>query len=157
LDKLSGLDQSGGDLRLKRIIRRIVAELFSTIDECNVTPEEFWAAVAFLQGSAPEFGLIAPGLGFERLLDIRADLADRAAGLAGGTPRTIEGPLYVPGAPLSEGFARLDDGDEQGEVLIMEGRVVGANDQPVAGAVVDVWQANTQGMYSYFDPSQKAY
>ena len=35
------------------------------------------------------------------LLDIREDEKDRKAGLPAGTPRTIEGPLYVAGAPLS--------------------------------------------------------
>lgn len=157
LDKVSGLDQKGGDVRLKKIIRRIVGDLFATMDEFDVTPEEFWAALAFLQSGAPEFGLMAPGFGFDHFLDLRSDLADAAAGVAGGTPRTIEGPLYVAGAPVSKGEARLDDGDEQGEVLIMEGRVVDTAGHPITNALVDVWQANTRGMYSFFDPSQKPY
>ncbi len=42
-----------------------------------------------------------------------------------GTPRTIEGPLYVAGAPESVGFARMDDGSEEGKIptLIIEGTV----------------------------------
>ena len=66
-------------------------------------------------------------------------------GLEGGTPRTIEGPLYIAGAPLSKGEARLDDGSEQGEVLFMSGQVRGTDGKPIAGAIVDVWHANTQG------------
>ena len=79
------------------------------------------------------------------------------AGITGGTPRTIEGPRYVAGAPLSEGTARLDDGNEDGEVLFMSGQVRSADGRPLAGAIVDVWHANTLGGYSFFDPSQKPY
>jgi catechol 1,2-dioxygenase len=64
------------------------------------------------------------------------------------------GPLYIAGAPLSKGEAQLDDGSETGEVLFMGGEVRDANGKPVAGAIVDVWHANTRGGYSFFDPSQ---
>jgi catechol 1,2-dioxygenase len=65
--------------------------------------------------------------------------------------------LYIAGAPLSKGEARLDDGTEQGEVLFMDGQVRDMDGKPVAGAVVDVWHANTLGGYSFFDPSQSKY
>ncbi|WP_157218077.1 catechol 1,2-dioxygenase [Flavisphingomonas formosensis] len=157
LDRVSGLTVGGGDPRTKQIVRRIVSDLYTTIDEFDITPDEFWGTLGFLQQGAMEFGLIAPGLGFDHFLDIRMDEADKAAGIEGGTPRTIEGPLYVPGAPLAKGFARLDDGTDKGEVLVMHGRVTDQDGQPVAGAIVDVWHANTLGNYSYFDKSQTDY
>jgi catechol 1,2-dioxygenase len=157
LGRVSGMTGPGGNDRTKHIVRRIVSDLYATIDEFDVTPEEFWSALSFLQHGAAEFGLITPGLGFDRLLDIRMDEKDKAAGVGGGTPRTIEGPLYVHGAPLSKGFARLDDGTEQGEVLVVHGRVLDPKGKPLAGAIVDVWQANTRGNYSHFDPAQSTY
>ena len=157
LDRVSGLTQANGDPRLKRILRRVVEGLYAAIDEFDVAPEEFWRLVSFLQEAAPEFGLIAPGLGFDHVLDVRMDLADKAAGADGGTPRTIEGPLYVAGAPLTTGKARLDDGTDKGETLIMAGRVLAPDGQPIAGAIVDVWHANSMGAYSHFDPSQSPY
>lgn len=157
LDKIAGLDQAAGDPRMKAIIRRIVGDLFATIDEFDVSEDEFWHSVNFLAAGAPEFGLWAAGLGFEHFLDVRMDIADRKAGLEGGTPRTIEGPLYVAGAPRSTSFARLDDGTDEGDVLIMKGRVLDMAGNPVAGAIVDVWQANTMGHYSYFDKTQSAF
>ena len=45
------------------------------------------------------------------------DEAEEKAGLSGGTPRTIEGPLYVYGAPESTGFARMDDGAESAHAV----------------------------------------
>lgn len=156
IDKLSGQDAQGGDTRMKAIVRRIVGDLFATIDEFDVTDDEFWAALNYASAGAAEFGLWAAGLGIERYLDIRADASDAAAGISGGTPRTIEGPLYVAGAPESQGFARLDDGsdDGKGEVIIMHGQVRDVDGQAVAGAKVEVWHANTLGNYSYFDQSQ---
>lgn len=154
LDKIAGLDGAGGDPRVKAIVRRIVSDLFATVDAFDVSEDEFWSAVNFLASAAPEFGLWAAGLGFEHFLDVRMDLADAQAGIDGGTPRTIEGPLYVAGAPRSTGFARLDDGADEGEILIMQGRVLDAAGRPIVGAVVDVWHANTLGNYSYFDKTQ---
>jgi catechol 1,2-dioxygenase len=157
LDRVSGIDKQNGSPRTKQILRRVVADVYAIIDEFDITPEEFWRTLGFLQAASPEFGLIAPGLGLDHYLDIRMDLADRARGRTGGTPRTIEGPLYVAGAPLKKGYARLDDGTETGEVLIMHGTVHGPDHRPIAGAIVDVWQANTRGAYSHFDPAQPAY
>jgi len=157
LERVSGAAGPGGTPRVKQILRRIVSDLYSTIDEFDITPEEFWATLGFFQAGAMEFGLIAPGLGFDRFLDIRMDAADKRAGVEGGTPRAIEGPLYVPGAPLSTGFARLDDGTDNAETLIMSGHVLGLDNKPIAGAIVDVWHANSLGNYSFFDPSQSKY
>jgi catechol 1,2-dioxygenase len=157
LDRVSGADQPGGIPRVKKVVRQIVAALYEIIEEFDVTQEEFWRAVAFLQKAAPEFGLIAPGLGFDHFFDIRMDAEDASQGRIGGTPRTIEGPLYVPGAPLSYGQAKLDDGSETGETLIVQGVVMDQHRKPLPGAIVDVWQANTRGAYSHFDPTQILY
>lgn len=81
------------------------------------------------------------------------DEKERCAGLQGGTPRTIEGPLYIADAPLERGEARLDQDPEEGEVLFVEGQVRDNAGTPIPGAVVDVWHANTKGFYSFFDPT----
>ena len=159
LMKVSNLGDGTGDVRLKRIVHRVAYDLFRTIEEFDVQPDEFWSAVAYITrlGQANEAGLLVPGLGLETFLDMRMDQAEQKAGIEGGTPRTIEGPLWIAGAPLSKGGARLDDGKEQGEVLFMEGQVRDLEGKPVASAVVDVWHANTKGGYSFFDPSQPKY
>ncbi len=159
LNKAAGLSQPGGNERLERIVHRLAWDICRTVEEFDVTPTEFWTAVSYVTrlGQAHEVGLLVPGLGIEHFLDLQMDEKERRAGLAGGTPRTIEGPLYITDAPLSKGEARLDQDPEQGEVLFMEGQVKDADGKPVAGAIVDVWHANTKGGYSHFDPSQSAY
>jgi len=96
-----------------------------------------------------------PGSGLEHFLDLFMDAKDAEAGLTGGTPRTIEGPLYVAGAPLEEGDVNLTkDPDETGS-LYMRGRVTGPDGEPVKDAILHVWHANSQGWYSHFDPTRE--
>ncbi|MBV8912763.1 MAG: catechol 1,2-dioxygenase [Acetobacteraceae bacterium] len=159
IDRVAGYDQKGGDPRFKKIIERVVTDMCRTIEDFDVTPSEFWTACAYLTrlGQANEVGLLVPGLGIEHFLDLFMDEKERRAGLEGGTPRTIEGPLYITDAPLSKGEARLDQDPDQGMVLFMEGQVKDTHGKPVPGAIVDVWHANSKGGYSHFDPSQTPY
>lgn len=152
----SGLEQDGGSARTKLIVHRILSDLFKTIEDLEITSDEYWAGVAYVNrlGASSEAGLLSPGLGLDRFLDMRMDAEDAALGITDGTPRTIEGPLYVEGAPVAQGYVRLDDGsDTAGETLIMHGVVQGADGKPLVGAKVEVWHANTKGFYSHFDPT----
>jgi catechol 1,2-dioxygenase len=152
----SGLNQEGGNPRAKQIIHRILSDLYKAIEDLDITSDEYWAGVAYLNqlGARGEAGLLSPGLGLDRYFDMRMDAEDAALGVANGTPRTIEGPLYVAGAPVAQGFARLDDGsDTAGHALVMHGTIYGADGQPLPGAQVEVWHANTKGFYSHFDPT----
>lgn len=146
------------NLRVQSIVLRLVSDLFKAIEDLDLSASEVWQGLEFLQeaGGRMELGLIAPGIGLDRFLDIRFDEAEAKLGISGGTPRTIEGPLYVAGAPASVGFARLDDGSEvaQGKVLFMQGTVYGADGQPLPNSTVEVWHANLLGNYSFFDKSQ---
>ena len=71
-----------------------------------------------------------------------------ALGLRAQEPRipteaNIEGPYYRAGAPfrtkLAEGL--------KGEPLRIGGRVLGLDGRPLAGALLDVWQADREGAY----------
>lgn len=155
----SGLNADGGNDRFKNIMHQLLSDLCQTIKKFDITDEEFWVAVNYLNelGERKEAALLAAGLGLEHYLDMRADEKEAAAGTDVGTPRTIEGPLYVANAPLSEGFARMDDGSENAETMWLHGSVTDLDGKPVAGAIVDIWHANTLGGYSFFDPSQSEY
>ncbi len=159
LARVTEANVGDGNPRVRSIAARIVGDLFRAIDELDITPDEFWVGVDWLSrlGASGQAGLITAGLGFDRLLDIRADEADERAGRAAGTPRAIEGPLYIAGAPLSRYETRVDEGEPKGEVMVMEGRVLGLDGKPVAGAIIDVWHANELGRYSHFDPDQAEY
>jgi catechol 1,2-dioxygenase len=158
--RISGTQSKPADERVKAVVDRLLLDIFTVIDDFDVTPEEFWSALSYLTelGQSNEYGLLAAGLGIEHYFDLRLDAKEAAAGIEpGGTPRTIEGPLYVAGAPVSVGEARLDDDTDKGEILFMEGQVTDTAGRPLPGATVEVWHANTLGNYSYFDKSQSAF
>jgi catechol 1,2-dioxygenase len=95
-----------GNPRLKRIVQRVLQDTARLIEDLEVTEDEFWLAVDYLNrlGGRGEAGLLVAGLGIEHFLDLLQDAKDAEAGLTGGTPRTIEGPLYVAGAPLAQAW-----------------------------------------------------
>ncbi|MGM0784427.1 MAG: catechol 1,2-dioxygenase [Pseudomonadota bacterium] len=160
LNSVAGFDQAGGDERAKQIMHRLLSDLYKLIDDFDVTQEEYWSAVNLLNalGHETPFGLLSPGLGFDHYLDMRQDAIDAEAKRVGGTPRTIEGPLYVAGAPVAEGFARMDDGqDPDGETMWLTGQVRDLDGTPIAGAKVEIWHANSKGGYSFFDKTQSEY
>jgi protocatechuate 3,4-dioxygenase beta subunit len=71
----------------------------------------------------------------------------------GPTPRQTSGPFY----PLYDqvdkdlDLTRMTGHDEPaaGEVIRVQGRVLDAGCRPVAGALVDLWQADSNGRYSH--------
>ena len=86
-------------------------------------------------------------------------LADRRAGSAPAdgdcerTPKEIMGPFY----PIREQDDKDVDltrvagreGRAEGEVIRVHGRVIDDDCSPVAGAMVEIWQANKHGRYSH--------
>ncbi|MCY1350526.1 Catechol 1,2-dioxygenase [compost metagenome] len=157
--EVSGFNNDQGSQRMKKLVNRILMDTIRIIEDLEVTTEEFWKAVDYLNrmGARGEAGLLVAGLGLEHYLDLLLDAQDEQAGLTGGTPRTIEGPLYVAGAPISEGETRMDDGTDAGTVMFLQGQVKDTEGNPIAGAIVDLWHANTKGTYSYFDTTQSDY
>tara|TARA_A100001391_G_scaffold119169_1_gene80936 strand:+ start:3574 stop:4467 length:894 start_codon:yes stop_codon:yes gene_type:complete len=153
LDRVAGIGAEGGNDRLKAIVREIVEQLMETIVRHDITEDELWTAVNYLQNGAQEFGLLMPGIGLEHFVDLYLDAKDEEAGRTGGTPRTIEGPLYVEGAPLVDSGANLTDDADDTDTLYMSGRVMGPDGEPVKGAILHVWHANSKGFYSHFDPT----
>ncbi|MGY1446907.1 catechol 1,2-dioxygenase [Pseudomonas chlororaphis] len=157
----AGLKNAAGNPRNKQIVLRILQETARLIEELEISDGEFWAGVEYINrlGKSNEAGLLAAGLGVEHFLDLLNDAKEADAGRTGGTPRTIEGPLYVAGAPLSQGYARMDDGaeDEVATAFFVEGQILNLQGQPIAGALVDLWQADSKGNYSHFDKSQSEF
>ena len=149
------------DARVEQVVIRLLSDLFKAIEDLDITPSEVWKGLEYMTdaGQANELGLLAAGLGLEHFLDLRADEADAKAGLNGGTPRTIEGPLYVAGAPETVGFARMDDGSESDtlDTLYIEGVVKDTAGNIIEGAKVEIWHANGLGTYSFFDKRQSEF
>lgn len=155
LDRAVGKSFDTGSQRLKPVLRDLLESLMTVIVRHDLSEDEVWAAVHFLQQGADEFGLLMPGLGIEHFLDLLMDARDKAAGRLGGTPRTIEGPLYVAGAPIVENDSNLTSDPDDTQTLYMSGRIRGPDGEAVENAVLHVWHADSHGFYSHFDPTHE--
>ena len=63
------------------------------------------------------------------------------------TEDNAEGPYYIADAPQKEKLGEL----LKGEKLIISGRVLDYNCNPVPGAIIDIWQTDSKGEYYFED------
>jgi protocatechuate 3,4-dioxygenase beta subunit len=143
------------DPRLKQIIIALVAHLHSFATEVGLTQEEWAAGIQFLTAAGhitnetlQEFILLSDTLGLSMLVDLIDHCAD-----SGETESTVLGPFWVPDAPWRENGAVIAR-PQDGEPLYVFGRVTDLDGAPLAGAIVDVWQASGSGLYDVQDPDQ---
>jgi protocatechuate 3,4-dioxygenase, beta subunit len=65
------------------------------------------------------------------------------------TPPQILGPFYPFMQTPTDSGDLTSGGTAKGTILYLSGRVLAADGQPVAGAKVEIWQANAAGRYSH--------
>jgi hydroxyquinol 1,2-dioxygenase len=138
----------GVDPRFRGIMTILVRHLHAAVREAAITPEEWLAAIRFLTQTGQicsdwrqEFILLSDALGVSMLVD-----AINHARPQGATENTVLGPFYVSGAPRLQHGANISL-DGKGEPVLMRGRVTDTQGRPIAGATLDVWQANEDGFY----------
>ena len=51
-EQAAGRSESKGDPRVKEVTERLLYRLMQVIDECDVSMDEFWAAVGFIAKTA---------------------------------------------------------------------------------------------------------
>lgn len=68
------------------------------------------------------------------------------------TPAQTEGPYYPRKKPSESDtdLTRIGIGPQaQGQVLVLEGTIIDPEDRPIAGARVEIWQTDHQGIYAH--------
>ena len=93
-----------------------------------------------------EFILASDLLGVSSLVDM---INHRNGG--GTTQSSLLGPFFVESAPMLEVGGDLI-GNNDGEPVLVTGQVSGPDGQPVAGAMLEVWQNAANGLYDTQDP-----
>lgn len=70
-----------------------------------------------------------------------------------GSPEAIEGPFYMPGAPMLDRpcVMPMRDG-ERGDILFFSGRITDTSGRPIPAAELDLWHADADGFYSNIHP-----
>lgn len=134
--------------RVEAIFDDLIVALQDLIEKHQVTFEEYRAFQEWLT--------LAGSQGFEipLVLDVfLATTVDNVNAAGEGTESNVEGPFYVPDTPVLDAPVVLPKrDDEPGETLVFSGTVRSTDGSPLAGAVLDVWQANGVGAYSHFSP-----
>ena len=141
------------DPRLRSLLTALTEHLHAFIKEVHLTEDEWAEAVDFLTRTGKkcdsvrqEFVLLSDVLGLSMLVET---INHRTRGTS--TESTVLGPFHMVESPprrLGENIAL----DGKGEPCLVTGQVTGPDGVPLAGALVDVWQANAAGYYDVQQP-----
>jgi hydroxyquinol 1,2-dioxygenase len=136
------------DPRLAEILTSLVRHLHGFAREVRLTEAEWMAAIQWLNRTGQisdekrqEFILASDVLGLSMLVVQMNHRLDPDA-----TPNTVLGPFHIDGSPPLPFGADMSDG-VAGTPLFVHGTVRDLSGAPVAGALLDVWQADGDGMY----------
>ena len=155
------------DERLRVLMTSLVKHVHAFAREVDLTPDEWLAGLKFLTATGqisnerrPEFILLSDTLGLSMMVVALAQA--RASGAVQGatepTEATVEGPFFWPGAPEMPLGADIAEG-VPGEPTFYMGRVTDTDGKPLAGALLDVWSGDGDGMYDVqlsAEPTMKA-
>jgi hydroxyquinol 1,2-dioxygenase len=140
------------DERLGTVMRSLTAHLHAFVKDVVLTEEEWRTAIGILtatghitSGKRQEWILWSDALGVSMLVDA---LSNRAPD--GATESTVQGPFYVPGAPLRAYGERIDE-MPAGEPLWVHGSVRSLDGRPLPGAELDIWQNGDNELYAVQD------
>lgn len=144
------------DARLKQIVSALVRHAHAFFREVQLTDQEFEKGLEFVKGIGQatvddhnEVVLCADVLGFSTLVTLlnTVDCSNR-------TPGALLGPFYRGNSPEYADGDSIVAPDSPGSPMFVRCRVVDIAGKPVAGAMVDVWQASPVGLYENQDPEQ---
>ena len=144
------------DPRLRFVLERLVSHLHDFTREVELTHDEWRKAIEFLTAcgniTTPErneFILLSDVLGLSSLVDMIHSPEE-------ATPSSVLGPFHIKGAPdLPVGGDLKQDND--GDAVIIQGKVLASNGTPIAGAILEIWQTADNGLYSNQDAAQPEY
>ncbi|MBW4491020.1 MAG: hypothetical protein KME12_24930 [Trichocoleus desertorum ATA4-8-CV12] len=147
-------DRGKSHPRLYEIYTSLIQHLHNFVREVKLTESELQQGRDFLNQvthhtqeiPSGELHLLTDLFGISELVELLHD-AHR------GTESNLAGPMYVPNAPERQMGDRLGI-DAEGDSLFLSGRVLDLHSQPIAKALIDVWQPNSKGLYDIQNPSQ---
>ena len=136
------------DPRLRQVMQSLIKHLHGFVRDIEPTQAEWATAIDWLTRTGQlcsqkrqEFILSSDVLAVSMLVDA---INHRQPG--GATPSTVEGPFHVPNAPPVANGGNMAEG-APGIPCFVTGTVTGLGGEPVAGAVLDLWQTDGEGLY----------
>ena len=148
------------DPRFRHVMTSLVRHLHDFVRDVQLTEGEWITAIQFLTDvgktcteQRQEFILLSDTLGISVLV-----ISINHPAESGSAESTVLGPYYWEGAPEMPLGSNLAAG-VKGEPAFYSGRVLSADGQPLANAVLDVWSGDGEGNYDMQmpgEPSMKA-
>ncbi|KAG6830225.1 hypothetical protein H0H92_001665 [Tricholoma furcatifolium] len=134
--------------RTKFIFHSLVNHLHAFVRETSITNEEWMSTIQFLTQTGQmcsdvrqEFILLSDVLGVSTLVDTINN-----AKPPGATEATVLGPFYTEDAhEVANGDTIASEG--KGDYMFVEGRVLDTKGNPIAGAIIDTWETDENGLY----------
>jgi hydroxyquinol 1,2-dioxygenase len=141
------------DPRLRQIMLGLVKHLHAFVKEVELSEDEWFQAIEILTEAGrmcsdkrQEFILFSDTLGVSMVVDL---LNHRKPD--GATESTVFGPFHRLGAPELPAGGNIAERDSSGTPTLVSGRVLDLDGEPIAGAALDVWQAQSNGLYDSQD------
>lgn len=137
------------DPRLQQVMQSLVKHLHVFVNDVRPSTEEWLGALEFLRDTARycddtrnEFILLCDTLGVSILIDLINNGKPE-----GATESTLLGPVHRLSAPEVPSGTNIAAESREGIPAVVKGRVLDLEGRPIAGAWIDVWQANGDGFY----------
>lgn len=134
--------------RLAQVMAVLTRHLHAAVKEIEPTEAEWFEAIKFLTATGQmcndwrqEYILLSDVLGVSMLVDA---INNRKP--SGASESTVLGPFHVadaPELPMGSDICL----DQKGDPMLVRGTIRSTDGSPIAGAKIDVWQANDEGFY----------
>ena len=141
------------DPRLRQIMLSLIGHLHAFVKEVQLTEAEWFQAIEILTEAGKmcsdkrqEFILFSDTLGVSMVVDLIDHRKPE-----GATESTVFGPFHRLGAPEMPAGGNIAHRDQTGPPALVSGRVLDLEGRPIAGAVLDVWQTQSNGLYDSQD------
>jgi hydroxyquinol 1,2-dioxygenase len=141
------------DPRLRQIMLSLINHLHAFVKEVQLTEAEWFQAIEILTEAGKmcsdkrqEFILFSDTLGVSMVVDL---LDHRKPD--GATESTVFGPFHRLGAPDMPMGGNIAHRDQTGTPAVVSGRVLDLDGKPIANALLDVWQTQSNGLYDSQD------
>jgi catechol 1,2-dioxygenase len=141
------------DPRLREIMLGLIKHLHAFVKEVELTETEWFQAIEILTEAGKmcsdkrqEFILFSDTLGVSMVVDLIGHRKPQ-----GATESTVFGPFHRLGAPHLPPGGNIAHHDTVGMPTLVSGRVLDLDGKPIAGAVLDVWQTQSNGLYDSQD------
>ncbi len=140
--------EGASDPRMKRILSSLIRHAHAFVRDVELTESEWLSGISFLTRtgqlctpSRQEFILLSDTLGITMLMDA---INHRLQSVA--SENSVLGPFFLEQRPALENGSDISGG-LMGQPMYFAGKVLDTENQPLVGAMVDVWHTDADGHY----------